>query len=376
MSDEIRTVFKFGGAALADGPGVRRVVSIIASRLSLNPVVVVSAHSGVTAQLEALAHGALEGRVDVAQVRIRHRSLCSQLGLESELLDRFWIELSHLLSGIAQRGALSDRDRDAVLSIGERVSSRIVARSLRAEGVFATPVDAYDLGFVAERGSGEVQPRADSGPKVSDALSRVPGVPVVTGFLARTDTGLVTTLGPNGSDWTASWLAEALAAKELIYWKTVPGFMTADPKLIPTARVIERLSWQDAIELTRLGAGVLHPRAIEPARRGGVQVTIRNVADENSAGTQLEEAPSSTSPVGLATGPEDDLAMRIVIVGGVQSFERATLCLKSRAIKCRAHESESTCLIIAKADLLLAMEALHEEFFEQSSVAKVTDREA
>jgi len=376
MADEKRTVFKFGGAALADGPGVRRVVSIVAARLEANPVVVVSAHSGVTELLSELAQRAVHGRVDLAQVRIRHRSLCSQLGLESELLDRYWVELSHLVAGIASRGTLADQDRDAVLSIGERVSARIVARSLRAQGVFATPVDAFDLGLITENGGGQVRPRADSGPQVRDALRKMPGVPVVTGFLARAASGLVTTLGPNGSDWTASWLAEAIGARELVFWKTVPGFMTADPKLISTARVIRKLAWEDALELTRHGAGVLHPRAIEPARRAGIHVTIRDVAAVDAGGSLLEERASSESPVGLATAREDEHSMRIVLVGGGQTREKAANQLEQLAIAYRWHPSEPGSLIVAKSDLLQAMESLHEEFFEEKPVVRATDREA
>jgi len=171
-------------------------------------------------------------------------------------------------------------------------------------------------------------------------------------------------------------LAEVIAAKELVYWKTVPGFMTADPKLIPAARVIERLSWQDAIELTRLGAGVLHPRAIEPARRAGVHVTIRNVTDDGSLGTRLEEGHSNVGPVGLATGREDNSAMRIAIVGGSQAWKRSTLCLKKCSIKFREQPSDPGCLIVAKGDLLQALEVLHEELFEENSAVRLTDREA
>ncbi len=375
MSTAPRTVFKFGGAALADGPGVQRVVSVVAEHLAANPVVVVSAHSGVTNLLRELAELAPLGRADVAQVRIRHRSLCAQLGLESELLNRFWIELSHLLSGIARRGMLTPRDRDAVLSIGERVSARIVARTLRSRGVFATPVDAFDLGFVAEHGEGEVTPRADSSATVRAALAEVPGLPVVTGFLARTESGLVTTLGPNGSDWTASWLAEAIGAHELVFWKSVSGFMTADPNLVSTARVIEKLSWQDAAELTRQGAGVLHPRSIEPARRAGVRVTIRDVGEAAAPGTLLIEGDSGCEAVGLATSRKSETAMRIAIVGGQQAVERGAACLNRFLIDFESDDLEPACLVVSDLDLMRAMEALHEELFEQGSRVHAIDRE-
>ncbi len=375
MSVVQRTVFKFGGAALADGPGVGRVVSIVADRS--NPlIIVVSAHSGVTAVLRELAEDAVHGRADVAKVRIRHRSLCTQLGLESELLDRYWVELAQLLAGIADRGSLSAQDRDAVLSIGERVSARIVARSLRARGVFATPVDAFDLGFVAEDEEGRVRPRADSGANVRLALEGVPGVPVVTGFLARTESGLLTTLGPNGSDWTASWLAEAVQATELVFWKTVPGIMTADPHLVPKARVIERLPYADAFELARHGAEVLHPNSIEPARRANVHVTIRDVLNPAGAGTELVELAPSSEPVGITTTRENGPLMRIAVVGGASFTERAVRVLRDEGIESAPHATERACLVVDERDLARGVLALHRELFERDSTLNLLELDA
>ena len=228
-----------GGRTLADGPSVRRACEIVAAKGGDDPVLVVSAHEGVTDLLGArLTEAAAAGRREEAQVRIRHRSLLSQLGLDAELCDRYMFELGQLLDGIRERGAVRPSELDFALSFGERMSARIVARALMASGLAATPVDAWDLGLVTDSRFGGARPVEGTLRAISEAIHEVPGVAVVTGFLAKDRDGNLTTLGRNGSDLTAAILAEAVDADELVFWKSVPGIMTADPVLVPQPRVV------------------------------------------------------------------------------------------------------------------------------------------
>lgn len=291
---------KFGGAALADGPAVERVCEIVRELGGRRPVVVVSAHQGVTASLDELARAAAQGSVDSDRFRIRHRSLLRQLGLDAELLDRFFAELASLLGEIRRRRRLLPEDRDLALSYGERISARIVAHALRNAGVPATPVDAFDLGLTTDSNHGAARPLPESREAVRRALLEVPGVPVVTGFLAKDRHGNLTTLGRNGSDWTAALVAEAVGARELELWKTVGGMMTADPAIVPEARIIERISFEDAAELARHGAEVLHPQALDPVLRDGVAVRFRDVREPSAPGTLLEPRANDPGPVGIA----------------------------------------------------------------------------
>jgi aspartate kinase len=293
-------VLKFGGAALADGPGVTRACQIVREYGGERPVVVVSAHQGVTDLLDTIAGSAAAGHLEGDRVRIRHRSLLRQLSLDSEMLDRHFTELFGLLSEIKNRGRIASSERDLVLSYGERMSSRIVAQTLRRDGLLATPVDAYDLGLTTDSNHGDAQPLPESQAAIREALAGVPGIPVVTGFLAKDRHGNVTTLGRNGSDLTAALVAEAVGASELQLWKAVDGIMTADPAIVPDARVIERLGFQQAAEYAFHGAEVLHAAALAPAQRADFAVRLLNVNDTDAPGTLLEAHTSGTGPVGIA----------------------------------------------------------------------------
>ncbi len=293
-------VLKFGGAALADGPGVQRACQIVRQFGGERPVVVVSAHQGVTDLLDTVAGSAASGHLEGDRVRIRHRSILRQLALDSELLDRHFTELFGLLAEIKHRGKLMSSERDLVLSYGERMSSRVVAQALRQAGVLATPVDAYDLGLTTDSNHGDAQPITENFAAIRDALAGVPGIPVVTGFLGKDRHGNVTTLGRNGSDLTAALVAEAVGASELQLWKAVDGIMTADPAIVSDARVIERLGFQQAAEYAFHGAEVLHAAALAPAQRADFAVRLLNVNDADAPGTLLEAHTSGTGPVGIA----------------------------------------------------------------------------
>lgn len=301
-----RDVLKFGGEALRDGAAVRRAAGLVVqeSRGGCLPVVVVSAHAGVTDLLEDLARGAAEGRIQLDAVRIRHRSILAQLSLDPELLDRYWRELSALLDQISVRGELDAAALDHALSFGERLSSRIVARALESEGIQATPVDAWDLGLITDSNHGRATPLAGIAENVRRALEGVSGVPVVTGFLARDRDGRATTLGRDGSDLTAALLAEAVNAQELCYWKTVAGIMTADPRLVADARPLREVSYVEAAELASHGASVLHSSAVAPAQRAGIPIRVADVRDPSSGGTRLVPEVTRSSPISLATRSE------------------------------------------------------------------------
>jgi len=293
------TVMKFGGAALADGACVSRACRIVARSESARPVVVVSAHLGVTSLLESVAGAAAEGLIETEAVRIRHRTLLRQLGLDSELLDRYLDKLRSILGAIRARGSLYPGERDLVLSFGERMSARIVAHALRVAGLSATPVDSFDLGLTTDSNHGQARPLPGGQRIVREALAQVSGIPVVTGFLAKDSCGNLTTLGRNGSDLTAALIAEAVGAREVQFWKSVGGVMTADPLLVPEARVVEQLSWADAAEYAFNGAEVLHPAALAPARRARSAVSLRDVRDPDAPGTRVSgERSRPGSPTG------------------------------------------------------------------------------
>src|SRR5687768_14931938 len=188
---------KFGGTSVGDAGSIRQVVQIVRQQLPQRPLLVVSAHAGITDALLALARNAPTGVVDTAEVAARHRTILRELDLPTETVDPLLHELEDLARGLRLVGAATAKATDAVASYGERCSARTVAAALRQAGVPATAVDAHLAGLRTDSTFGRARPLPDDG-RLAASLARVDGVPVVTGFLGGDEHGNVTTLGRNG----------------------------------------------------------------------------------------------------------------------------------------------------------------------------------
>jgi len=297
-------VLKFGGASLRDGPAIERSARLAAESARVGRVLlVVSAQEGVTAQLEGAVEAAQRGDLGPWDgLRVRHRSGLAQLGLPGDLLDRHLFELRAMLEEIKARAPAraERRMRDYVLSFGERMSARVVAATLRRLGQPASPLDAYDLGLTTASRRGEGALLRAPRPELRSTLLAVPGIPVVTGFLALDASGHLTTLGPNGSDLTAVWFGEAVGAEEVVLWKTVEGFLTADPDVVGAARRIPVLGREEAVEFALNGAEVLHAGALEPAERADLVVRVADVNRPEAPGSRIEAHTPREGPLGLA----------------------------------------------------------------------------
>ena len=294
------TVLKFGGAGLSDGEGVWRACQLVREHGGERPIVVVSAIGEVTVLLDEALRAAEGGAPDSSRVRLRHKSLLAQLGLPPGLVRRHLSELETLLSSVAGRAAVTPAERDHALSLGERMSARIFAAALREAGVAATPVDAWDLGLLSDSDHGHARPLRSALGEIGRALARLPGVPVVTGFVAADANGRLTTLGRSGSDLTATLLAEAAGAREVQLWKTVGGVMSADPRLVPQARTLRELSWSQAAALAFHGAGVLHPDALEPLERARVSARVLDLDHPDDPGTHIGPVAAAHGVLGIA----------------------------------------------------------------------------
>jgi aspartokinase/homoserine dehydrogenase 1 len=310
-------VHKFGGASLADAGAVRHAVHVIRSRPPGPAVVVVSAMAGVTDRLLGLARAAARGEpLDAAAVdalRRQHaeairatvRDTAARRALVAEL-DASLAELRALLDGLRVVRELTARTSDHVMARGERLSAMLVAGALRDAGRSVRLVDALAV-VVTDGTFGNAAPdfaatdrraRAALGP-----LLRRGVLPVVPGFLGASPTGELVTLGRGGSDLTATLLARALGAASVSLWKDVPGFLTADPRVVADARLIPQLHVREAAELAYYGAKVLHPRALIPLKRKRIPVYVRPFADPAAPGTEVSERRAPTrSPVRAISG--------------------------------------------------------------------------
>jgi aspartokinase/homoserine dehydrogenase 1 len=297
-------VHKFGGASLADSAAVRHAVAIIRRHRHEPTVVVVSAMAGTTDALLGVARqaGAGESRTVASLVdglRSRHaevaRALLPAGRARADLLayvGDVFAELEALAEGLRLLRELTPRTTDYLVSRGERLSARLVTAALEAEGTRARYVDALDL-VHTDGAFGQAAPdfaRTDRSVQRTLLPLLARGiVPVVPGFIGAAPDGEVATLGRGGSDLTAMLLARALGASRVSLWKDVPGLLTADPRVVPDARVIPQLHAREAAELAYYGARVLHPRALIPVAGRRIPVYVRPFGDPDASGTEVSE---------------------------------------------------------------------------------------
>jgi aspartate kinase len=295
-------VCKFGGTSVADAAAISRVIEIIDAKRALQPVVVVSALGGATNMLLDLASKAANGELPVAlqlieQLRDRHlREARTLLHGAAEVDDRCrdigaaFDELAQLAEAFKTLGYLSPRSLDAVAAIGELLSSQIVAAAFRARGHDAVYVDARDVmrtNDVFTKAEPDVNGIAQLAQEQLVPLLQQGRIPVMGGFVGATAARVTTTLGRGGSDYSASLIGAAIDATAIEIWTDVDGMLTADPRVIPGARLIERISFDEAAELAAFGAKVLHPATIAPAVQRGIPVFVFNSRNPAAKGTMI-----------------------------------------------------------------------------------------
>jgi len=296
------TIHKFGGASLADADAVRHVAAIVAGQRPTAMVLVVSAMAGVTDALLEIAGRARDAdarSVDegIAALRQRHIAIARALVSDPKerralitLLEQSFDELQHVAQGLVVLRELTPRTSDFIVARGERLSARIVTAALRRSGLSARFVDATDV--VRTDGTfGSAAPDLALTDRAARAilrpLLRRRVIPVVPGYLGATPDRQVATLGRGGSDLSATILGRALGARRVNLWKDVPGLLTADPRIVPDARVIPQLNAREAAELAYYGAKVLHPRALVPLAGRRIPVFVRPFAEPQSPGTEV-----------------------------------------------------------------------------------------
>lgn len=290
-------VMKFGGTSLGDRERIDTVVSLIRGRLPRKPAVVCSAHAGMTDLLLEGAHAAAAGNPDLTVIRERESGLLESLKLKPTLVESDLERLDQMFRGLALLGELTPRSLDQVAAFGERMSVKALAAVLKRRRIPATAVAADEAGLLTNSRFGRATPRPEAYANLRRTLRKVKGVPVITGFIGRDPDGNVTTLGRSGSDYTATIVGRALNAKEVEIWTDVSGVLTADPRLVPQARPVERLTYAEASELAYYGAKVIHPATIQPAVEKGIPVRILNTMDPEAPGTVIGPSGSGKTSV-------------------------------------------------------------------------------
>jgi len=325
-------VMKFGGTSVESAGAIERVARIVSSRLKRSPLVVVSAMAKVTDQLVSMGQKAAAGEGETALELLRVlRELHLQtakdlLGAKRSAslaprLEGYFSELENFLRGLAAVRELTPRGSDYLLSFGELLSSIIVADAFNVRGLNTTWVDSRQC-LVTDsthtRAVPQMQQTRERCKKKIVPLVSKKKIAVMGGFIAATESGVPTTLGRGGSDYSAAIIGAALDADCIEIWTDVEGMMTTDPRLCAGAKTIKRISFNEAAELAYFGAKVLHPATLLPAIHQNIPVYVLNSRNLKSTGTQITaQAPPSRDTFRAITAKNGISIVNVVASRGV-----------------------------------------------------------
>ncbi len=306
----MKIVMKFGGTSVAKGENIRHVADLVVKNAKGNKViVVVSALATVTNKLIDMAEQAAkseEKQIQQFTTELLERHLDEiasaitdkKIQKETEQITRKSItELEKVLTGICYVRELTPKSKDYVLSFGERLSAPIVNGAIKDHNLEAQWFTGKDAGIVTDSNFGDASPLMNFTTHLLreklEPLLEKGVIPVISGYIAANQDGVVTTLGRGGSDYTATILGAALEADEVWIWTDVDGILTTDPKIVPKAKMLSQLSYQEAAEMAIFGAKAMHPRALEPAIRETIPVRIRSVFNPANSGTLITKHPKA-----------------------------------------------------------------------------------
>lgn len=293
---------------MQDAEAFARAAGIVAGEKENSPVVVTSAMARVTDALLNAFETAKKGEVENAILLLephfeRHKEVARELTNEAQQklfqieLDFASEELSHLLMRVTRRSLPLSMLKDAVVSYGEQLSSRLLAEVCIANDLNARPVDSRRL-IVTDDEYGSAIPVWDETEKLIklelEPLIETGEIPIMGGFIAASKGGETTTLGRGGSDYSAALVGAALNAREIQIWTDVTGVLTCDPRICPEARTLKTLSYEEAAELAYFGAKVLHPKTIQPAVDLQIPVRVCNSLQPGERGTMILPSAQST----------------------------------------------------------------------------------
>jgi aspartokinase/homoserine dehydrogenase 1 len=383
-------VMKFGGTSVGSPEAIRQAAEIVLeqSRKWDRLAVVVSAMSGVT---DALTRGALTAasgdeqtyRAVVADLRVRHYRVVDELldpnGERAQLLatvDEYLDEFAAFCHSVHVLGEGTPRAMDAITSLGERINARVLAALLRqqgqGEGQRSEAMDATELIVTDETFQNAVPRMEKSRALVTTRLAPVLDegiIALVTGFIGATETGVTTTLGRGGSDYSAAILGDCLDADEVWIWTDVDGVMTSDPRIVPEAQVIPTLSYSEVSELAYFGAKVLHPRTIRPVVERGIPLWVKNTFNPTFPGTRIVREAESTAVTVKAVTAIEGLSLVTVEgrgmmgVPGIAARTFAAVASRGASVLMISQSSseQSICFVIPTATVPPVIRAIEME---------------
>ena len=397
-------ILKFGGTSVKTGERIRSVVEILSGLSAAGQTfhIVCSAMKGVTDDLIRAARAAEAGDQDYTSILddiwTRQEEAVADLfapeGLGDRRIEKLGEqtlgrlaakvkELREICHGIFLVRECSPRSLDLVMSFGERLNNYLIAAYMGSLGMNAEYVDARSLIRTdASHGRAEVDFRITN-TQIQRHFSGLPEgtIAVITGFVAGTEKGITTTLGRNGSDYTASIFGAALGASDIEIWTDVDGVLEADPRVVATARVIDDLSIDEAMEMSYFGAEVLHPSTMLPAVETDIPIWIKNTMNPQVRGTRISRKPSSSrgesAVTGIATVPR--VAMLNLVGGGMvgarglagKIFAALGRSSANIIMISQASSEHSICVVIRQDEVQDAERVLRQELSHELRVRHV-----
>ena len=378
-------VMKFGGTSVSVAENWSTIENLVRNRLAdgLRPLIVHSALKGVSNALEQLLQQA--ANADPAStllgLRRQHYELADALGLDgADILDDTFAELGRLVAGIGPVGEAGVRVHVKVLALGESLSTRLGAAYLEACGLPVRWVDARDI-LVSKDGQRQSGDRAylaatcDYQPdlKLGDRLSAGGKVILTQGFVARSPSGETVLLGRGGSDTSAAYIAAKLQARRLEIWTDVPGMFTADPRHVPSARLLAELHYDEAQELASTGSAVLHPRCISPLKHHRIPLFVRCTSEPGLRGTQVSAVTSEVEPQVKGICIRDGLTL--ISMEGVDMWQEVGFL--ARAFECFSRNGVSVDLIsTSETNITVSIDSTDKMFEPAVEAALISDLEA
>ncbi|HVR37498.1 MAG TPA: aspartate kinase, partial [Thermoanaerobaculia bacterium] len=388
-------IYKFGGVAVGSPDAIRTAAAHV-KRVAPRVACVVSAMNGVTDMLLAAGQAALRGDriayiTSAKQFEARHNDIITALfdhearaNSLREVVAESTHELRSMCDSIAVLRELTPRAQDALVARGERMLARIFTEVLAAQGVAASYVEATDI-IITERRLGSLWPNFTkcerAAKKLIAPLADAGQVVIMPGFIGSGPDGELVTLGRGGTDFSAAILARSLSAKAVTLFKEVDGLMTADPKSVPSARVLGELHYREAAELAYYGAKVLHPRTMIPLVDRRIPLFVRNTFRDDSRGTRIaDDVKPGDYPVKALTAIHKQALVAIegsgmIGVPGVagRAFTALSQAGHSVSMISQASSESSICFVLPAAEAEHAVRAL-EEAFALERKAKLIDR--
>jgi len=381
---------KFGGTSVGSPEAITNVVSIVQQELNSGNrvIVVVSAMSGVTDSLLAAANKAVKGNKwgylsNAQNLRDRHEETINRLIPPGSNREKTVSQINSLLDEYVQLcqainilGELTPRIMDAIVSFGERLSSRVVAAIMRENNLNAQAYDAGEF-VITDNVFQSANPQWDEinvrvAKKLIPAIERGE-IPVITGFIGATQDGAYTTLGRGGSDFSGAIFAAATDSDELIIWTDVDGVMTTDPRLDKRARVLPYVSYQEVGELAFYGAKVLHPKTVQPILDKNIPMRVRNTFNPEHPGTLIGangepsatvvKAVTSVRNVGLLTISGRGMIGVPGIAG--RAFLTAARAGANILMISQASSEQSFCFVVMDDQARAVKRAIEDEFAQE-----------